>query len=96
MDVIGIDSGGEWFHQTLEREDGAYTQLGSDAVELAATNHLLLIAVADKGWIFLNGRFITALDLSHNINAGSAAAFAGFFSGNTGTVPFRDFTVWAG
>ena len=69
--------------------------MDSGSVRLASPNTLLLIAIGDKAWFFVNGSLVGSLDLSHNLETGRVAAFSGFYSDSTGTVAVRDFNVWA-
>ena len=39
-------------------------------------NHLVLIVMADTGWLFVNLELVTSLDLSHNQESGEISAFA--------------------
>ncbi len=57
-------------------------------------NHLQLVAVAERGWLFVNGEFISSLDLSNITGAGDVSVITGAFTGNevAGAVTrFEDF-----
>ena len=95
LEVIGITHWTQWFHETRGLGDNEYTDLDSGSVTLASPNTLLLIAIGEQGWLFVNGDLLGSLDLSHNMEAGWVRAFAGFYTDDTGTVSFRDFNVWA-
>ena len=45
-------------------------------------NHLQLVAVAERGWLFVNGEFISSLDLSSVAGAGDVSIITGAFTGN--------------
>ena len=45
-------------------------------------NHLQLVAVAERGWLFVNGEFISSLDLSKITGAGDVNVFTGAFTGS--------------
>ena len=95
LEVIGISHRSRWFHDTRAPEDTEYTDLDSGSVMLASPNTLLLIAIGDQAWFFVNESLVGSLDLSHNLETGRVTAFAGFHSSNKGTVAVRDFNVWA-
>ena len=95
LEVIGISHWSRWFHDTRAPEDTEYTDMDSGSVRLASPNTLLLIAIGDQAWFFVNGSLVGSLDLSHNLETGRVAAFSGFYSDSTGTVAVRDFNVWA-
>lgn len=62
------------------------------------SNCIRLIVVNQKGWFFLNGKYITQLDLSKKIVSGFIWVGTGFFSGDkiTGKVTkYNEFTVWS-
>ena len=45
-------------------------------------NHLLLIAIGERGLFFVNGNFVATLDLSDVAHAGDVSLITGAFSGN--------------
>lgn len=45
-------------------------------------NHVRIIAIKERGWLFVNGEFVSSLDLSIITRAGEAAVFTGYFRGN--------------
>jgi serine/threonine protein kinase len=95
-----LDSTGDWAH--IERRDGEDTFLGEGKVTglnvaAAGSNRLTLIALDDTGYFFLNGVFVTALDLSSQSAAGEVSLAAAFFEGNEiagNSTGFSDFTIW--
>ena len=57
-------------------------------------NHLQLVAVAERGWLFVNNEFISSLDLSSVTGAGDVSVITGAFTGNEvagATTRFEDF-----
>ena len=57
-------------------------------------NHLQLVALAERGWLFVNGEFISSLDLSSLAGAGDVKVTTGNFTGGevAGAVTrFEDF-----
>ena len=45
-------------------------------------NHLRVVAVKERGWLFVNGEFVSTLDLSSVTGAGDLAVITGAFEGN--------------
>ena len=103
LDVIGIHGIGYWFHKTRDIGDSEYTTVGGLNPFLGSTfrkkvrdrNHLLLIAIGDSGWFFLNDGLISRLDLSHNLDSGWVSIMGDFFHGHRGSPEFENFNVWA-
>ena len=59
-------------------------------------NHLRVIAIGDRGWMFVNGEFIADFDLSSVAGAGDVAAITGAYTGDEvagTTTRFEEFTV---
>ena len=61
---------------------------------LRQENHLMLLAIQDWGLLFINGRLVSRLDLSHNKDYGGVSAMAGIYDGHTGEPSFENFNVW--
>ena len=100
LDVIGLDGLMYWFHSTRDIGDYEYTDmadgwLSDDAPFSDDRNHLLLIAIDDTGWLFLNDDMIAQLDLSHNMDFGSVRVMGDFFLDHESSPEFRNFEVWA-
>ena len=45
-------------------------------------NHLRVVAIEERGWLFVNGEFVSSLDLSAVTGAGDVAVITGGFTGN--------------
>ena len=45
-------------------------------------NHLRIVAIKERGWLFVNGEFVSTLDLSDVTGAGDVAVITGAFTGN--------------
>ena len=57
-------------------------------------NRLHLVAIAERGWLFVNDEFVSSLDLSNITGTGDVGVVTGFYAGNDvpGTVTrFEDF-----
>ncbi len=99
LEVIGISSSGGWFHDSRDVGDDAYTDIGSGwlsstSATLRHKNHLLLIAMEDEGWFFLNGQLVAKLDLSHNLDNGRITGMGDYYNNDVGVPSFEGFTVW--
>ena len=97
LDVIALTADSRWFHKTRDVGDDEYTELNDGRLsrKLRSSNHLLIIAFEDRGWLFVNGRLEVTLDLSHNLDSGNVSAMGGFFNSHTGEPSFENFNVWA-
>ena len=97
-EYIGLHGTGWWFHQTSDDDDYpilASGYLSSAGTTFLASNHLLIIAIEEAGWFFVNGQLVAKLDLDHNQNHGQVTALSGFFDAERGSVEFENFNVWA-
>lgn len=62
-----------------------------------ASNRLQIVAIDDLGYFFLNGEFISDLDISSRTNAGNIALGTGFYGADEldGEVtPYNNFGLW--
>ena len=99
LEVIGVSGVGTWFHYTLDVGDDDYTNVANgylwDAgAALLGRNHLLLIAIEEAGWFFVNGQLVSKLDLGHNQEHGEVAAMGDYFLSHQGSPSFENFNVW--
>ena len=98
--TVVITQSGRW-HHILRIGDGEQRSLrtgSSDAISIGAydSNHIQIIIIEDVGTLFVNGRYVAALDLSGLIDAGSVSAVATYFTsdGVVGeSTQFEDFKV---
>ncbi|MFH1560125.1 MAG: S1C family serine protease [Chloroflexota bacterium] len=85
--IIFVRSNGYWYHYlrtgTQESTEKLVSQWSS-AINTSASgdNHLQLVALGDKGWLFINGTFTSQLNLSGLTEAGTVRAINGYFSGD--------------
>jgi hypothetical protein len=99
---IFIHSNGNWYHyqRTGTSESSERLQsvpfAGIDTSP-SGSNHVSLIALANEGWLFINGEFAGKLDLSGWSASGDVQASIEFFNGDgipgKATV-FEGFRVW--
>ncbi len=99
LEVINFANNGWWSHQTRDVRDSEYTEVASGplANSLATPsrrNHMLLIAIRDAGWLFINDQLVSKLDLAHNQAEGYVSAAANFWLGHRSEVDLHNFTVW--
>ena len=100
LDVIGVTDNGWWIHDTHDVGDEEYTEVGFGSLSnwrsgASSRNHLVLIAIEEAGWLFVNGELEAELDLSHNQDRGHISAMGDFFSDHNGSPEFEKFNVWA-
>ena len=100
LDVLGVQDSGRWSHFTRQVADSEYTRVSNGQLSnwkegYLERNHLLLIAMGEMGWFFVNGQLEATLDLSHNLESGGISAMAGFYADSNRDVEFQNFTVWA-
>ena len=101
LEVIGVTSTAWWFHYTRNIGDDEYTDVASgflweSGLSLATgQNRLLLIAIEESGWFFINDQLVTKLDLGHNQDVGGVSAMGDFYLNHKGKPQFLNFNVWA-
>ncbi len=97
LEVIGLIDKAWWFHQSYDIWAAQYTEVASGYLTptLQRKNHLLVIAIEDSGWFFINGQLVDKLDLSHNQDFGSVSAMGDFFADHSASPSFDNFNVWA-
>ncbi len=95
-----VESSGAW--SFIDRQHDEDTVLDEGVVPTiytgsGETNQLLLIALDDRGYFFVNDELISELDLSSRVNAGNLSVATAYFFGDeiAGQVTtFTDFTIW--
>ncbi len=100
LEVVGLDGSEWWFHKTRNVGDDGYTEvanghLSGAGINLLSRNHLLIVALGDAGWFFVNDRLVAKLDLSQNQDSGGVSAMGDFFQSHQGSPSFENFNVWA-
>ena len=98
LEVIGYSGEEWWFHYTRDVGDDDYTLLADGFFTGSAgsgdRNRLVLIAVEDRGWFFIDGQLVTDISLSHNGDHGDVSVMGDFFTDHQGEPEFEDFIVW--
>ena len=94
-DVVGIYDSGEWSHghhggtdwEVIDDGHSSEIKQGSNA-----ENHVRVVVHGASGWLFVNGHYVSELDLGGAIRLGSVTAY---LSGDRGTLRtrFSGFTI---
>tara|TARA_B100000029_G_scaffold516498_1_gene630306 strand:+ start:30529 stop:32994 length:2466 start_codon:yes stop_codon:yes gene_type:complete len=84
---IGINSKGNWFHyarnRNLSDEDITYGNYSSQIkLGLNEKNILKIISIDNKGWLFINNKFVSELDLSLWTGNGDIQPIGSWFTGD--------------
>ena len=101
LEVIGVTDDERWAHYSHDVGDSDYSEKASGYLPnsglrlLSGQNRLLLIAIEESGWFFINDQLVAKLDMGHNQDVGNVSAMGGFFNNNTGNIEFMNFNVWA-
>lgn len=95
LDVIALTGNQQWSHYTRNFGPVDTVTGGRLAPEnFRNQNHLMLLALEETGWFFVNRQLMAQLDLSHNLDHGKVSALGGFLSAHTGEPDFQNFNVW--
>ncbi len=97
-----VRSDGLWTLNDRSPGTDTFVQEGdvSDRLNLGAdvSNRFQIIAIDDQGYFFLNGEFVSDLDLSARSNEGNVALGTGFYGAdeiNGEVTPYRNFGLWS-
>ena len=99
--IIVVTGSGAWLHaryQESELENRGFELSDSITTTRGRSNHILLIALGDSGYLFINGSLIAKLDLTDLTDVGQVDAIASLFEGHSTSgvsTPFEGFTVWS-
>ncbi len=82
---VVVDSYGGW--ALMDGADAPYNQVGGGTLNRFNTsaggrNHLRVVAIRERGWLFVNDEFVSTLDLSAVTRAGDVALITGAYEGN--------------
>ena len=100
LEIIGLIGDASWSHYTRDVGDDEYTQKASGylwgaGIDLLSRNHLVIIAIEEAGWFFVNGQLVDKLDLSHNQDSGWVSVAGDYYEPHQGSFSFENFNVWA-
>ena len=101
--TLFIRSDGYWYHLMRPGSGGASQQLQRvflDGIDTRGdgSNHLRVILLRGEGWLFINGSFAGALDLSTLSGVRDIRAMAGFFTADQvagKATRFEGLRVWS-
>ena len=84
---VVVTSDRRWYLGLRETSDAEYQRLGGGILKTFNTssgdrNHLRVVAIKERGWLFVNGGFVSSLDLSAVTGPGDIAVITGAFIGN--------------
>ena len=99
--VVGINGWPSWYHRLWLEDD--WVDMATEFMEGIARNRgnanlLLIVMVGEKGYLFINNSYVSALDLSGWTGPGSVSAIASFFKGHStagASTQFERFAVWS-
>ena len=99
--AIFVDDSGGWHHYL--RAGGVDANLTEGTSEHISTspsgsNHIRVIALGEEGWLFVNGAFVSNLDLGGLVGSGNVAGVGAYFSSHALAgkfTSFEDFTIWS-
>ena len=84
---VVVTSGRRWYLAWRETSDADNQRVGGGTIPTfdasdGGRNHLRVVAIKERGWLFINGEFVSTLDLSSVTGAGDVAVITGAFEGN--------------
>ena len=98
--VVALTDDGRWFHYLRDGSaDGNAVDSGrTNALRTrdGASNEVRLVAAVSTGWLFVNGEFVTGLDLEGGASTGDVALMTGYHQGAErpgSATQFRGFSV---
>ena len=82
-----VTSDRRWYLAWRETSNADNQRVGGGTLDTFNTgagsrNHLRVVAIKERGWLFVNGEFVSSLDLSAVTGAGDIAVITGAFTGN--------------
>lgn len=96
LEVIGLTDAAQWFHYSRDVGDDDYALLnnGRLSARLSDRNRLVVIAIQESGWFFVNSQLVAKLDLGHNLDYGDVSAMGDLFFDHQSSPSFENFNVW--
>ena len=84
---FAVTSDRRWYLGWRETSNADTQRVGGGTIPTFDTsaggrNHLRVVAINERGWLFVNGEFVSALDLSDVTGPGDLAVMTGAFTGN--------------
>ena len=84
---FAVTSDRRWYLAWRETSDADNQRVGGGTIPTFDTsaggrNHLRVVAIKERGWLFVNGEFVSILDLSDVTGEGDVAVITGAFTGD--------------
>ena len=84
---VVVTSDRRWDAKARDRDFSYENRIGGGTLNTFNTgaggrNHLRVVAIGERGWLFVNGEFVSSLDLSDVTGAGDVAVITGAFEGD--------------
>ena len=84
---FAVTSDRRWYLGRRETSNADTQRVGGGTLKTFDTgaggrNHLRVVAIKERSWLFVNGEFVSALDLLDVTGAGDVAVMTGAFTGN--------------
>ena len=84
---VVVTSDRRWYLAWRETSDADNQRVGGGTIPTFDTsaggrNHLRVVTIKERGWLFVNSEFVSALDLSDVTGAGDVAVITGAFTGD--------------
>ncbi|MQG21367.1 MAG: serine protease [SAR202 cluster bacterium] len=95
---FGIRSNGYWFHEYKIGSDETQVRSYGYSPWIKKNNHVLGIFLEEKAWLFVNGEYVTRLNLVGSLDAGQITLFVNYFKGHgkpNHTTYYEDFEIWS-
>lgn len=82
---VVVDGYGGWALMT--GDDAPYNRIAGGTIgglntSTGGCNHVQVVTIWERGWLFVNGEFVSTLDLSPVTRAGDVAVMTGAYTGN--------------
>ena len=99
--IVVVNSNGAWYHYLrtgdVETQQDLAAEYSSNIdTTRYGSNHIRIIAKGTKGWLFINGEFMSTLNLSGLTGSGNVSAVGSYFKGHGvagKSTRFEDFTI---
>ncbi len=85
--VIVVSSNGAWYHNLRTGDVDAEHELAaefSSHIDTTAggSNHIRVVTNGEEGWLFINGAFVSTLNLNDLIGSGGVSAIGSYYRGH--------------
>ena len=99
--MLAVTSDGRWVLNLREGSGAGSQRAGGGTLRefddgAGGRNHLRVVAIGERGWLFVNDEFVASLDLSSHTARGDVAILTGAFAGNVVVGAVTRFEGFAG